>query len=430
MIQNHKIKDKQTVKTNFYMKFLFDLDGTVTSLETLPLISSHFKCQEEILELTQKTVQGNIPFIESFIRRVNILGNFPVSEISELLSQVPLYNNIKTFIDSHPSDCIIVTGNLTCWCERLFERIGCKCYGSEAECEGDKVIKLKSILRKEQIVDQYKDLGETVVFIGDGNNDLEAMRHADVSISVGLTHEPAQSLMAITDYIIYSEQALFRQLCQLAGESSSEKSVVISCAGIGSRLGLGLTKALVQINGGSLISWQLKLFKDVEDLRLVIGFQGGEIIDEVRKYRQDVIFCFNHRYFETKTGASFYLGARHANDEVIEWDGDLLVHPDDVNMLLNTKGEFICYSDKTSEETVFVRINENGEVLSFSRESGDYEWTGPACMKKQNLTYSSNNVFNMFEPLCPMRGIKVRAYDIDTYNDYIRVSEITKNWEI
>lgn len=412
------------------MKFLFDLDGTITSAETLPVIANHFDCKEEIAELTKRTVQGNIPFIESFIRRVNILGKYSVRETSNLLAQVPLYSEVKKFIDSHRADCIIVTGNLTCWCEGLFKKLGCQCYGSEAECEDDKVVKLKTILRKEQIVDQYKALGETVVFIGDGNNDLEAMRHANISISVGLTHNPAQSLMAITDYVIFNESALCRQMRQLAGESNDSKSVVISCAGIGSRLGLGLTKALVQINGGSLISWQLRLFKDVEDLRIVIGFQGSEIIEEVRKYRQDVIFCYNHRYFETKTGASFYLGARHANNEIIEWDGDLLVHPDDVKMLLSIKGEYICYGDKTSEETVFVRTNDKGEVISFSRESGDYEWTGPACMAKRNLSYNSNNVFNMFEPLCPMRGIKVRAYDIDTYNDYIRVSEMTKSWII
>ena len=412
------------------MKFLFDLDGTVTSAETLPIIADHFECKDEITELTKRTVQGNIPFIESFIRRVNILGKYSVSETSDLLAQVPLYLEVKKFIDNHRADCIIVTGNLTCWCEGLFTKIGCQCYGSEAECEDDKVVKLKSILRKEQIVNQYKALGETVVFIGDGNNDLEAMRHANISISVGLTHNPAQSLMSITDYVIYNEHALCRQMCQLSGEVSNDKSVVISCAGIGSRLGLGLTKALVQINGGSLISWHLKLFKDVKDLRIVIGFQGSEIIEEVRKYRDDVVFCYNHRYFETKTGASFYLGARHANNEILEWDGDLLVHPDDVRMLLAIPGEYICYGDKTSEETVFVRTNDRGDVLSFSRESGDYEWTGPACMAKRNLTYNSNNVFNMFEPLCPMRGIKVRAYDIDTYNDYIRVSEITKDWII
>lgn len=410
------------------MKFLFDLDGTVTSEETLPIIANHFNCVEQISELTAKTVQGNVPFIESFIRRVNILGAYSVSETTRLLSEVPLYPAIAKFIEEHKEDCVIVTGNLTCWCEGLFKKIGCQCYGSEALCEDDKVVKLKTILRKEQIVDQYKALGETVVFIGDGNNDLEAMRHANVSIATGLTHNPAQSLMSICDYVIFNEQALVRQMRQLCGEYDDEKSVVISCAGIGSRLGLGLTKALVQINGNSLIFWQLKLFKDVKDVRIVIGFQGGEIIEEVRKYRDDVIFCYNHRYFETKTGASYYLGARHANHETLEWDGDLLVHPDDVKKLLATSGEFICYADKTSDDAVFVQTNENGDVLCFSREQGDYEWTGPACMNKQHLIYSTQNVFNMFEPYCPMKGIKVRAYDIDTYNDYIRVSEITKDW--
>ena len=410
------------------MKFLFDLDGTVTMQETLPIISEHFGCTEQIAELTARTVAGNIPFIESFIHRVNILGRYSVKETNDRLRHVPLYPKIAEFIDNHKEDCIIVTGNLTCWCEDLFKKIGCKCYGSEAELEGDNIVKIKSILRKEQIVDHYRALGETVVFIGDGNNDLEAMRHANISIAAGLTHSPAQSLLSVCDYAIFNENALVRQLCQLCGEFGDGKSVVISCAGIGSRLGLGLTKALVQINGSSLISWQLKLFNDVEDLRLVIGFQGGEIIDEVRKFRDDVIFCFNHRSFETKTGASYYLGARHANPESLEWDGDLLVHPDDVKVILSTPGEFICYGDITSEDTVCVRVDEQGNVLSFSREGGDYEWTGPACMEKKHLTYCSQNVFNMFEPLCPMRGIKVRAYDIDTYNDYVRVSEITKDW--
>lgn len=412
------------------MKFLFDLDGTVTSKETLPVISEHFNCAEQIGKLTALTVQGNVPFIESFIKRVNILGNYSVKEISNLLANVPLYPIVAQFIEEHKEDCIIVTGNLTCWCDGLFKKIGCKCYGSEAEVEDDKVVKINKILRKEQIVDQYKALGETVVFIGDGNNDLEAMRHANISIAAGLTHNPAQSLMSICDYVIYDEKALNRQLRQLCGQYTSNKSIVISCAGIGSRLGLGLTKALVQINGESLISWQLKLFKEVEDIRIVIGFQGYEIINEVRKYRNDVIFCYNHKYFETKTGASFYLGARHANLETIEWDGDLLVHPEDVRNLLELSGEYICYADKTSDDSVYVQTDDHGNVLAFSRDYGDYEWTGPACMHKKHLTYTSKNVFNMFEPLCPLQGIKVRAYDIDTYNDYLRVAEITKDWKI
>ena len=102
-------------------------------------------------------------------------------------------------------------------------------------------------------------------------------------------------------------------------------SVVISCAGIGSRLGLNSTKALINIFGKSLIGWQLELFKDVQDVRIVVGFQASLVIEEVLKYRKDVIFVYNHNYFETKTGASFYLGAQSANEFVMEYDGDLLV---------------------------------------------------------------------------------------------------------
>lgn len=206
------------------------------------------------------------------------------------------------------------------------------------------------------------------------------------------------------------------------------KSIVISCAGVGSRLGLGLTKALLQINGRSLISWQLELLKDVEDIRIVVGFQAKDVIEEVLRYRKDAIFVFNHLYFETKTGASFYLGAKDAGEEIISWDGDLLVHPDDVKTILQTEGEFICYSDITSDGAVFCKTDEEGNVLAFSRENGDFEWTGPACIKKEHLTYSSNNVYNIFERKLPMKGLKIRAYDIDTYSDYKRVSELIKHW--
>lgn len=209
---------------------------------------------------------------------------------------------------------------------------------------------------------------------------------------------------------------------------STTKSVIISCAGLGSRLGLGQTKALLDINGKPLIYWQLKLLEKVEDIRIVIGYQAKDLVDEVLKYRKDVIFVYNHHYFETKTGASFYLGAQFAEEYVIEWDGDLIVHPEDVKKILLTEDEFICYSDKTSDEAVFVKTNESGEVISFSRENGDYEWTGPACIKRDKIKYSTGNVYNQLEPYLPLKGIHVRAYDIDTYDDYKRVSELIKLW--
>ena len=48
------------------MKFLFDLDGTITSQETLPIIARLGDVSDKIDGLTKETIQGNVPFIESF----------------------------------------------------------------------------------------------------------------------------------------------------------------------------------------------------------------------------------------------------------------------------------------------------------------------------------------------------------------------------
>lgn len=196
-------------------KFIFDLDGTVTKQETLPLISEHFGIQEAIDNLTKETIRGNIPFVESFIRRVYILGKLPIDEVAQLLEDVELYKDVTKFISQNSENCIIATGNLECWIEKLAEKIGCCCYCSDGLIENNKVAKLTRILRKENLVERYKSEGEKVVFIGDGNNDVEAMRAADISIASGLTHMPANSVLSIADYLVFSEEALCRQLNQL-----------------------------------------------------------------------------------------------------------------------------------------------------------------------------------------------------------------------
>lgn len=195
--------------------FLFDLDGTITKQETLPLISNHFHVAKEISELTKKSVKGNIPFIEGFIRRVNILGTIPVQEVALLLNEVELYAQVLSFIKDHSDHCVVVTGNLRCWIEVLLARIGCKYYCSEAILDGSKIKKISKILKKESVVEQYKARGYKVVFIGEGNNDVEAMRLADVSIASALTHTPANGCLLVADYYVQNEKSLCRLLNQL-----------------------------------------------------------------------------------------------------------------------------------------------------------------------------------------------------------------------
>ncbi len=411
------------------MKFIFDLDGTITAEETLPVISEHFGIGQEIAKLTKETVRGNIPFIESFIKRIHILKEYPVSEINRLLSKVALNTKIVQFITENRDDCIIATGNYHGWIESLANEVGCKYFASEGLEQNDSIVKLTNILKKENVVKEYKAKGETVIFIGDGNNDVEAMREADISIACGIIHAPAKSVLSVADYAIFDELSLYRLMYQIYKKQSG-KSIILSCAGIGSRLGLGLTKALIEIENKPLIHYQLESFGDFEDIRVVVGYQADDVITKVLEKRKDVIFVYNHDYFYTKTGTSFYLGARHGNEYAIAWDGDLLVHPNDIEKCLNYTGEYIGCSKVVTDDAVFANVNEQGCVLSFSTENGDYEWSGPACIKKDKIKYTSGHVFTQIEEHLPIKALIVEAQDIDTYEDYIKAKNFIKEWNM
>ncbi|EAJ6871423.1 HAD family hydrolase [Campylobacter coli] len=197
------------------IKIIFDLDGTITKEETLPIISKYFNIEDEIDHLTTQTIQGNIPFVESFIKRVHILGKLPIDEVANLLEKVSLYEKIISFIKKNSQHCVVATGNLDCWIEKLARKIPCEYYCSNAMINNNQVVKITHILQKEKLVKQFQQQGYKIIFVGDGNNDVEAMRLAEVSIASGLTHTPASSVLSVVDYLVFSEESLCRQLDQL-----------------------------------------------------------------------------------------------------------------------------------------------------------------------------------------------------------------------
>ena len=73
-------------------------------------------------------------------------------------------------------------------------------------------------------------------------------------------------------------------------------TVVINCAGMGTRLGLGSPKTLLDICGKPLIIWQLDLLKNVKDIRIVVGYEAEKVIDVVTQFRKDIMFVFNYDY--------------------------------------------------------------------------------------------------------------------------------------
>src|SRR5690625_19018 len=149
--------------------FCFDLDGTVTTQEILPLISKEVDLHEEINLLTQLTLDGLIPFQNSFKLR----------------------------------------GNLDVWvAEMIKSKIRCYYFSSEAIYSQNRLDGIKKILIKGEVIRQLRSRYDRIVAIGDSMNDCPMFQEADVKIAFGGTHNPVYSLIKLSDYVTFDSGSL------------------------------------------------------------------------------------------------------------------------------------------------------------------------------------------------------------------------------
>lgn len=185
--------------------FLFDLDSTITKKEILPTISKKIGKQEEMRELTEATMRGEIPFKTSFLNRVNILSSVNVSEVSDIVEKIPLNENISKFIIENSERCYIVTGNLDIWISKLMKKIGMNnhVYCSKAQVENDRITKVISVIDKELTAKQFV---QPIVMIGDGDNDSGIAKYADIAVGFGGVRNIAPSLLRNIDYAFHDDK--------------------------------------------------------------------------------------------------------------------------------------------------------------------------------------------------------------------------------
>lgn len=188
--------------------FLFDLDATVTKEEILPSLAAQVGLLTEMQEMTEKTMRGELPFQSSFLERVEMLKSIPVSRVAEIVENIPLNEELVQFIRHHKERCYIVTGNIDIWIEKLIKKIGLPmshCYCSTASIEDGLIVSVNSVADKEKIAKQFV---VPIVAVGDGSNDAEMIRLAEVGIGFGGVRPVAYSLMSNATHVICDEHRL------------------------------------------------------------------------------------------------------------------------------------------------------------------------------------------------------------------------------
>lgn len=407
--------------------FLFDLDSTVTKEEILPTISKKINRYDEMRDLTEKTMMGDLLFEESFVKRVEILKDIPVSEVAEIVSNIKINKEVAKFLKENRENCYIVTSNLNVWIEKLMEKLGMKdhYFCSKAKVVQDKIIQIDSILSKSDMVKKFEK--SFVVAVGDGSNDRMMLQSANIGIGFGGVRDISPELMDVIDYAIYDEKKLYSFLNQIQGKEGNSKTIVISCAGMGKRLGRQMPKAVVEVNGKSLVKRNISQINNEADIRVVVGYKFMDVINEVNSFRRNVLFVFNRNYMNNGTGASLSIASKYSNHQILAIDGDLIIHPNDMQAVLNETDEFVGVSKKSTDDPVLVTVDKNNYVVKFSREEGDYEWNGICLINKENFKEGDKHVYQLLEPIIPKKIKIFRTKEIDTPNDFAHAEKWVKN---
>ena len=194
--------------------FLFDLDSTITEVEILPTIAERVGCGERMRELTERSMYEAIPFRTSFLSRVDLLKEIPISTISDEIANIALNERLVRFMQENKHRCFIVTGNLDVWIAGLMERIGMtdSVHCSKGIVKDDRLLGVASVIDKNKLVDQI--VGPFVA-VGDGSNDADMISAADVGIGFGGVRPIAPSVLAVASHAIYDKEGLCQFLEQL-----------------------------------------------------------------------------------------------------------------------------------------------------------------------------------------------------------------------
>lgn len=205
-----------------------------------------------------------------------------------------------------------------------------------------------------------------------------------------------------------------------------ETTAIICAAGMGTRLGIGTTKALVDIAGTPLIIRQLEMLREYEDVRIVVGFQAERLIRVVKEYRKDVMFAFNYQYETNGVADSLRKGMLTAREYILSLDGDILVNPEDFCKFSSIESECLGISEIKTKDPVLANV-ENGQVIKLSKNEGNMQWPGIAKIKTSNFNGSSPYVYDSINGILPLPAFVLRTREINTQEDYDTAIEWFEN---
>lgn len=205
------------------------------------------------------------------------------------------------------------------------------------------------------------------------------------------------------------------------------EGAVIACAGLGSRLGMGLPKCMIEVGGRTVLSRLVDSLRPrVPRIHVVVGYREELVIEHCARHHRDVVIVRNPAYRETNTAHSLVLGSAGFHGKVLYLDGDLIIDDASLGRFIDRGADvdlLVGVTRAKSTQAVFVTTAEDTQgaavrIDRFHREpAAPREWANLFVGSPSLLRHGTRYVYECIEPQLPCAAQDVDLFEIDTPED-------------
>ncbi|MQA16468.1 MAG: phosphoserine phosphatase SerB [Pseudonocardiaceae bacterium] len=175
---------------------VFDVDSTLIQREVIELLAEQVGCAEQVREVTEAAMRGEMDFAESLQRRVALLAGMPEGVLDEVARGLELTPGARTTIRTLRRlgfHCGVVSGGFAQIVQPLADELGIEfCIANELEVRdglltgrmlGPMVDRAEKADALRRAAEEFGVPIEQCVAVGDGANDIDMLSAAGLGVA-------------------------------------------------------------------------------------------------------------------------------------------------------------------------------------------------------------------------------------------------------
>ena len=208
---------------------VFDLDNVIIDGEAIDEIGKLANVEDEIAEITEKAMQGEIDFETSIKDRVQLLEGTSIEDIEKVADELPLMDGASETIarlKDEDIDVAIISGSFDVVADKIKEKLGIDAVYTnsftveDGKLTGEVTGPLVSGTKLDVLNDHVENAGislEDVVAVGDGANDISMIESA----GCGIAFNAKDSVKEIADVVV-DEKDLTKVLDEILNQITTD----------------------------------------------------------------------------------------------------------------------------------------------------------------------------------------------------------------